>query len=701
MKVKSIYPFTILFIISSMLLTSFTFFTPYQEKANPLSSGDAIPDGPVLITGEFEYTNEFVVETYYVEHAVALLDMTGFVKRDFEWEMPVEGQVLGYMHLDAENNRATFRLALPAVPEGELNDVDQDTKVDTGLQVFAVGYNPNLTGDVFSDGDDRSLGWPSYLASVKIDTENESEVTGGKLVIWALDDSQQFPSAFGDDGLLFTQDDPIMDIPDGYSIVDLDTKPFTLIRDREINLTLYEPEDIAVKDFSALSYSQAFEKMFAIASKEYAFNGVDGKQPDWDAVYAEIAPRVAEAEKAGDAYSYFLALRDFSMKFNDGHVSVSGGDLEGAYNETTVLGGVGFAVRELDNGRVIVVYVQPDGPADQAGMPVGAELVKYNGQAVADAISNVKPFSPQSTDFGRRTEQTVFLTRGPIGQTVTVEFINPSSSTSSGNESANEGLWERIKTFFANLFGGKDQTNKSQTAELTSVYELDSLFAVYMGGDDYDENVLPVEYHFDASTSIGYVRINSNYDDLGLAVRIFQRAMQTFEDNSAMGIIIDMRRNIGGSPLGLAGFLYNKEIPIAQLEYYSEKTGKFEPEGPIEKFYPNEEQFTFNKMALLVDQYCFSACQIEAYGFSKVPGMQVFGQFPTSGVEAEVARGDFKMPEEINMTIPTGRYLFPDGSLFLEGSGVEPTTRVPIDEESVLSGNDTVMQAAVDYILGQ
>ena len=67
-------------------------------------AGEAVPAGPVLITGSFTYTNDFVTEVYYVEHAVALLDMTGFVLRDKEWEMPVEGQVLGFMDLDAEND---------------------------------------------------------------------------------------------------------------------------------------------------------------------------------------------------------------------------------------------------------------------------------------------------------------------------------------------------------------------------------------------------------------------------------------------------------------------------------------------------------------------------------------------------------------------------------------------------------------------
>ena len=60
---------------------------------------------------------------------------------------------------------------------------------------------------------------------------------------------------------------------------------------------------------------------------------------------------MAEAENNQDAYAFFLALRDFAMAFKDGHVGLNGGDLEGAYNQSTVLGGYGFAVRELDDGN--------------------------------------------------------------------------------------------------------------------------------------------------------------------------------------------------------------------------------------------------------------------------------------------------------------------------------------------------------------
>ena len=100
-----------------------------------------------------------------------------------------------------------------------------------------------------------------------------------------------------------------------------------------------------------------------------------------------------------------------------------------------------------------------------------------------------------------------------------------------------------------------------------------------------------------------------------------------------------------------------------------------------------------------VDQACASACELEAYGFSQVPGMVVMGQFPTGGVEAERARGEFLLPEGMKFIVPTGRFTLPDGSIFLEGKGVQPAVKIPVDEESVLSGRDVVLEEAVDYIL--
>ena len=651
--------------ISLFFILTMVFGACKGKTATPSPLGQPVPGGPAVITGGFSYTNDFVVETYYVEHAVAINDLTGFIQRDKLWELPIKGQVLGYMELDEENNQATYRISLPVIPEAVLNDVDHDGRSENGVQIFAVTYSPNLTGGPFSEGDDRSFGWPAYLASIKTDTENQDEVTGGRLLIWAQDDQQEFPSGFGSDGLLFTQDDPILGVTAGYSVIDLDSSPFAIIRDLETEMILYEPEDVAVKDYSNLSYTEAFDTMFEKISKEYAFDGIAGKYPNWEALYAELAPRVKSAEQANDSYAYFQALNDFVMSFKDGHVSLDGGDNKYSYYQEHLYGGLGFAVRELDNGEVVVVYILPGGPADMAGMQVGAMLTRFNGLPIKDAISQAQPLSPQSTDFGLRFEQTMMFTRGAAGESFTVTF--------------------------------KNEGEAEQNSSLVSIQELDSFYATYLGGES-DENVLPTEYAI-FPQGVGYVVINSNYDDLNLLVRIFQRALDTFEQNGVPGIIIDMRQNFGGAPMGLAGFLYEEEIPLGQLEYYSEKTGQFEADGPRDRVLPNVEQYRFDKMVLLVDQFCYSACEIEAYGFSQVPGMRVMGQFPTAGVEGETARGDFLLPDGMSITVPTGRFTLPDGSIFLEGKGVQPDIKVAVTRDSVLSGEDTVLSAAIDYIL--
>jgi C-terminal processing protease CtpA/Prc len=632
------------------------------------SQGENDGGGPAGITGSYSITNDFIF-TYYVENAVALLDLHGFVIRDQEWELPLDSQVLGPMTYDPQTKGGTFELSLPALPRGEFNDVDNNGKPNQGVQVFAVGYSPNQAGGPFAEGDDRSRGWPSYLASVKTDTENHDEVTGGKLIIWAADAEAQFPSGFGKDGLLFTPDDPVGAVAAGYSVVDLDKDPFEFSRDAQPKLSLYEPADVAIKDYSKLSYTEAFQKTFETLRKEYAFNGIEGKQPDWDGLYADIQPRVQQAEKSADPNAFYLALRDFTWAFKDGHVSLQAGDYASQDFAKETKGGYGFSIRELDDGRVLVIYVLDGGPAAQAGIEVGAEITKLNGEPIKDAISKARSYSLQSSDFAIRYQQSRYLLRARPGTRVTVSYTNPGRT---GQEAALTAVAER------------------QSFNRTSLYygvNTDTLLPV-------DSQLLMKD-----NALVGYIRVNSNFDDLNLVIRLFERALKQFRARQAAGLIIDMRYNNGGANLGLAGFLTDQEIPLGQLEYYSEATGNFEPEGPRQKIYPNQDQYRFDKTVLLVGPACFSACEIEAYGFSQVPGMVVVGQYPTGGVEAEVARGQFKLPEGFSLQVPTGRFTLLDGSIFLEGKGVQPTLRVPVDKTTALSTDDVVLQAGLDAVL--
>src|SRR5579859_342747 len=642
---------------------------PTAQATSALSqttTGAALAAGPQWVTGVFTYSND-IITTYYVEQAVALLDMYGFVTRNKDWVLPVDSQVLGYLNLDTVNKKGTYELNLPARPRGENSPVNHGGGADEDIQVFAIGYSPNLTGGPFSEGDDASRGWPNYLASVRTDPANNDEVIGGKLIVWTDKAGQQFPTGFGADGKLFTADDPLGTLPVGYSIVNLDTTPFAFTQEAQPNLTLYEPTDVAIKDYSTLSYTDAFEQLFKQVATRWAFNGIASKPIDWQAIHGQIAPMVAAAQQAHDSLGFYRAIKAFAQSIPDGHTGLSGGDPTGQDSQAHTGSGYGLALRETDSGSVIAVEVTAGGPADAAGIKVGAEVTTFAGQPISQAISAVVPYSgPFSVEASRRYQQVRYLTRAPLGTQAKVTFTNP-------------GGQPQMATLTA--------AAETQSFSFTSIYE------------GYDPNALPVDAKI-LPSGIGYIKIDSNDQDLQLTIRLFQRALTTFKNNQVPGVVIDLRQNPGGAPLGLAGFLTDQVITEGQLEYYSDETGKFQPSGTPERIYTDTEQYRFDKLAVLVGQACASACELEAYGFSKVPGAMVVGMYPTAGVEAEVARGQYVLPEGITFQSPTGRFVNPDGSLFLEGTGVQPTLRVPINPTTLLATDDEELRYAEDAILG-
>ena len=623
---------------------------------------------PYKITGGFTVTNGFVFEDYFVENAVALVDMYGFVVRDNYWVLPVDSQVLGYLNVDLPTLSGSYALSLPERPEGIFNDVDNNGKIDTGVQIFAISYFPNLAGGPFAEGDDKSFGWPSYLASVKTDAARDYEVIGGNLVVWASDGNQQFPTSSGVDGKLFTADDPVAPIAAGWTIVDLDQSPFAFGKEAVPQLALYEPAEFAVKDYSGLSYTESFDKLVGFLRTHYAFNGYPAIEPNWDALSAELEPRIAQAQANGDARAFWMALRDFTWAFKDGHVGIS--DPNGYNNDLfmqATAGGYGFAIRELDEGRVMVIYVLDGSPAAKAGMQAGAVVSEFNGKPIKTAIGEVVPWTlPMSSDLDIRYQQARYLLRAPLATEATVTFTNPGS--------------------------------EAQTATLKAIAERDSFSRTSVYFNVNSSPYLPVEYSI-LDSGVGYVKINSYADDLNLTFRLFKRAMETFKSNAVPGIIIDLRYNSGGNPIGLAGFLNKQNIPMPQGYSYSDAMGQFEKDGVPGLILPNVEQYSFNKIAVLVGPGCASACEDEAYSFSKVPGMLVVGMFPTSGTMADVGDGQFSMPDSISMQFPTERFLLEDGSLFLQGAGVQPTLRVPITEETVLTTADVILQTAQEVIL--
>jgi C-terminal processing protease CtpA/Prc len=631
-----------------------------DELATPAVDGPQ----PLLLTGVMTFTSDYLLDSY-VENTAILADMHGFVIRDQEWPIPLDGQVLGPLQFERAAGSASYTLRLPARPDGTFSDVDGDGERDAGLQIFNVGWSANLSGSAFETGDDQTLGWYNGFASTRHDPNTQGEVVGGRLLVWAPDARQEFPTGFGADGLLFTADDPVGPVEPGYSVIDLDQQPFARLRDPEQRLDLYEPTDITAKDYSELPYSEAFARLVADVRVGYAFNGIPGKEPAWDELLARLGPQVAEAERAGDAKAFYRALRAFTFGFNDGHVGLSAGNIGGEVFDEEAGGGFGLAMRETDDGRFFVTYVLPDGPAAEAGIARGAEIVSWNGLAIGAAVAAVEPFDgPYSSPVHKRYDQAIYLGRAAVGSEAEVGF-------------ANEG-------------------EAQQTARVTAISEYVSLFANSPSGYR-DATTLPIEAEI-LEDGAGYLRINSNIDDLSLSLRLIERALAAFEEEGVDGLIVDLRDNSGGFRLNVAGYLTGESIPTGQRERFNTRTGVFEADGPRGEVRPKEQRFGFEQVVVLVGLACASACEEEAYALSQVPGAQVIGEYPSTGIYASVIPDEYRLPAGMTLQVSKYRYVTLEGTLFLEGTGVVPTIKVPVTRESVLSDEDVVLQAAEETL---
>lgn len=640
---------------------------PTSTAAAPNPSGEQTREGTKIVSGSVTYTNAFFTSGV-AQPLVILEDQGGFVTRDRQFIIPVESQVLGQITSDFFTSPFTYSLTLPEEPNGTLHDVDHDGNQETGVMVYAVAYWTNTWGDPYLERRDLMGGaWSSAYASTRVSDNPESylEVFGGKYLVYAPDDGQQFPSDFGADEKLFTGDDPVMDLPAGWSVIDMDQSPFVVDRSETPTIDLIEPESTALDDFSGLSYTEAFDAMLEKFTNEYAFTEL--KEIDWAAKGEEFRPRFEEAEKANDPHAYALALRDFLWSIPDAHVGFDASLLNDDFIRETE-GGLGFAMRETDDGMIIANFILEGGPAEQAGMKWGAEILSLDGRSTADVVDATVPWSsPFSNPVIGRLQQLRYATRFPMdkGQ-VEVTFQNPEEAP--------------------------------QTATLEVVPERQS-FSVGSFFFGQDETSLPVEYDV-LPSGYGYLKITSFSDNDVLSIQVWERALQYFNENQIPGVIVDMRFNGGGSGWladQMAAYFFEEEIVVGNVSRYSKDTGEFymDPGDEARMIPPRPALQYHGPVAVLVGPACASACEFFSFDMTINDRAIIVGQYPTDGAGGSVEQ--FLMPEGIFTQLTIGRAVDAEGDIHLEGSGVVPTVKVPVTVETLqrqANGEDVILEAA-------
>ncbi len=630
--------------------------------ATPSPSAD---NGVTQIHGTIRVTNRFQLSDTG-EPIVALLDLTAFIKRDRNLTLPYADQTAAGIYTDPGSGTLDLRagghytIPLPIEPRGTINNVAHG-KGGAGVMTFSVDFFTNELGDSFF-GPYEFTGWSNGNDGLEFE-QGTGEVNQGEFLVWSPDDNELFPTGFGPDGKLFTDDDPVGPIKRGWTVIKVfadKTKLFQQLRSSHTEVPILEG-NYANNDLSNLSYTGAFDELVKQLRIRYVFT--DFKQLDWDKIVKDIRPLVQKADKDGSTDEFSAAIVKFTAEFHDGHVGTDA--LTSRYFSQQAAGGLGLVLGELDGGTVIAREVVPKLPAAKAGMKAGATIIQWNGQPIANAVAKTPLlFVTESSPIPTLLQQLVWIERSRTDTNVTLQFQNPGDSA-------------------------------PQTAKLTSVKENVSLQdSPLVKSQNLIDMPLTYKLLQQGDKYYGYIQVTTFETNSVYLTRAWENALNAFKRLGApIGLIVDMRENGGGSGTLATYFAGSfSTSPFEQFEVFqADKTGTFISQGK-QMVLPAPVQWT-DPVAVLVGPDCASACEIFSGAVAHDPNHLIVGYYPSAGIEASVEA--WTLPEAVYFQAPTGRLVDPTTQKpYLEGVGVQPNVKVPVTAANLLSTADPQIAAA-------
>jgi carboxyl-terminal processing protease len=424
-----------------------------------------------------------------------------------------------------------------------------------------------------------------------------------------------------------------------------------------------------------LSWTTAFDVLCAKLAAEYPFT--ERKGVDWTALHARFGPRIRAAEAAKDDRAYYRALRAFAWSVPDGHVDLRGDDR--GLKDEEVGGGYGLGLVELDDGRVMVGRVDPDGPAGRGGVRVGAEVLAWNGSPLPATVASVNvdwSEEPAATEDARELQRLRFLTHAPVGARAAVGFRNPGAAAASTAELRAE----------------------PESYPRRAGNRWDVLF-----GDSLDIRRLP--------DGCGYIRVKFELPTLRdlTPEREVRRAIERFRADGSPGLVIDVRNNRGGQdeivPRITAFFQPRPRLyEIAGLYDPARRAFLPHPETAV-RVLPRKPRWP-GRIAVLVNPDTFSAGEGIPLALQGLPNSAVFGWRGTQG-SFGVGEKTVHLPDGLDLVFPQGRSLDGQGRIQIDADGaghggVRPDHRVPLDEAAFAAafgkGEDVVLAAAERWI---
>ena len=385
------------------------------------------------------------------------------------------------------------------------------------------------------------------------------------------------------------------------------------------------------------------------------FNGVN-----WPALRDELRPRAASAHSVAELRA---VIRDMLGRLGQSHFALiarSDAAREESRDSTgesnAVPGDVGLELR-LVNGRFLVTRVDSGGPAAAAGVRPGWIAERAGGCRLVELWENRATTPRHRQAVFRATYAASARLAGDAGTTVRTQFVNGRGA----------------------------------------VVALDLARAPERGEPVTFGNLPPFQTRFERTTidasgvKVGVIRFNAW---MSVILPPFDSAVNDMR--AADGIVIDLRGNpggVGGLVMGTSGHFLTERVSLGTLRMRGSQLRYTANPRLANRAGQRVAPFS-GPVAILVDGLTGSTSEVFAAGMQAIKRARVFGDTTAGAV----------LPA-LNERLPNGDVLYhafadfltPDGTR-LEGRGVIPDAVVPLTRETLLSGHDAPLDAAVRWI---
>jgi len=407
---------------------------------------------------------------------------------------------------------------------------------------------------------------------------------------------------------------------------------------------------------------QSFETVWQTINEKYfdpTFSGLD-----WSEIHDRYQPQIKAAQSEEE---YYLLINKMLFELKVSHIGVVPPDDLGQIDPIlSAEGSIGIDVRMIEDNAVIT-SVKSDSPGDQAGLRPGYIIKSIDGIKI-EQITDIKHIN--DIEYQNIDKETLKLSK----------ILIPPYNERNRNRILTGAILKKIYGLpdTTVLIEFMDENGDTQREEIVREPRKGKMI--------FDDALPPFFVEFESKcldSKIGYVRFNAFMPP---ANHKFENTIESMQDTSAL--IIDIRGNHGGF------FDVRKAIAEALVKdrvLFWRYKGR---DKTRDAFLDPTDNFYKRQVVVMVDYMSVSSAEEFSGGLKAIKRATILGE-RTPGV---VLTADFiKLPNGATFLYPNTQTITADGTV-LEGHGVIPDIEVPLDQNELLKGKDTQLEAAINFI---